>query len=35
VVQGYSQVKEIDFDETFAPVGRVEFVRILFAFACH
>jgi hypothetical protein len=33
VAQGYSQVEGLDFRETFAPVARLEAVRILLAFA--
>jgi len=33
--QGYTQVKGIDFDESFAPVARLESIRILFTIACH
>ena len=33
VAQGFSQVEGLDFDETFAPVARLEAIRILFAFA--
>lgn len=33
VVKSYSQVAGLDFNETFAPVVRVESVRILFAIA--
>jgi hypothetical protein len=33
VAQGFSQVKGLDFGETFAPVARLEAVRILLAFA--
>ncbi|KAG9439560.1 hypothetical protein H6P81_019725 [Aristolochia fimbriata] len=33
VVQGYTQVEEIDFDETFAPVARLESIRLLLATA--
>lgn len=29
VVQGYNQEKGIDYDETFAPVSRIEAIRIL------
>lgn len=29
VVQGYSQIEGIDFDETFAPIARLESIRIL------
>ena len=35
VAQGYTQVKDIDFDETFALVARLESVRLFLAFACH
>ena len=33
VAQGYSQEEGIDFEETFAPVARLEAIRILLAFA--
>jgi hypothetical protein len=32
VAQGYSQVEGLDFEETFAPVDRLEVIRILLAF---
>ncbi|GKD45972.1 retrovirus-related pol polyprotein from transposon TNT 1-94, partial [Tanacetum coccineum] len=32
--QGYNQQEGIDFDETFAPVARLESIRIFFAYAC-
>ncbi|KAH9698155.1 hypothetical protein KPL71_023904 [Citrus sinensis] len=35
VAQGYNQEEGIDFDETFAPVARLESIRMLLAFACH
>ncbi|KAG5555080.1 hypothetical protein RHGRI_012571 [Rhododendron griersonianum] len=34
VAQGYTQVEGIDFDETFAPVARLESIRIMLAVAC-
>jgi hypothetical protein len=33
VAQGYSRVEGLDFGETFAPVARLEAIRILLAFA--
>jgi hypothetical protein len=33
VAQGCSQVEGLDFEETFAPVARLEAIRILLAFA--
>jgi hypothetical protein len=35
VAQGYTHIEKIDFDETFAPVARLESIRILFSIACH
>ena len=35
IAQGYTQVEGIDFDETFAPVARLEAIRILLAYANH
>ncbi|CAM8993517.1 unnamed protein product [Rhodiola kirilowii] len=35
VAQGYTQIDGIDFNETFAPVARLEAIRLLFALACH
>jgi hypothetical protein len=32
IAQGYSQVEGLDFGETFAPVTRLEAIRILLAF---
>ena len=34
VGQGYSQEEGIDFDETYAPVARLEAIRMLLVFAC-
>jgi hypothetical protein len=33
VAQGFSLVEGLDFEETFAPVARLEVIRILLAFA--
>jgi hypothetical protein len=33
VAQWFSQVKGLDFEETFAPVAHLEAIRILLAFA--
>ncbi|KAH9670992.1 CCHC-type domain-containing protein [Citrus sinensis] len=35
VAQGYNQEEGIDFDETFAPVARLESIRTLLVYACH
>jgi hypothetical protein len=35
VAKGYSQVKGLDFNETFAHVARFESIRILLAYATH
>ncbi|KAK1663833.1 hypothetical protein QYE76_051992 [Lolium multiflorum] len=35
VAQGYSQVEGVDYGETFAPVARLESIRILLAYAAH
>jgi hypothetical protein len=35
VAKGYSQVEGLDFDETYAPVARLESIRILLAYATH
>ncbi|KAK1629192.1 hypothetical protein QYE76_003507 [Lolium multiflorum] len=35
VAQGFSQVEGIDFGETYAPVARLESIRILLSYASH
>jgi hypothetical protein len=35
VAKGYSQVEGLDFEETFAPVARLESIHILLAYATH
>ena len=35
VVKGYCQMEGFDFDETFAPVARLESIRLLIAYASH
>jgi len=32
--KGYNQEESIDFDETYAPIARLEAVRLLLAYAC-
>ena len=34
VAQGYNQEEGIDYEETFAPVARLEAIRILLAYVC-
>jgi len=35
VVQGYNQEEGIDYEETFAPVARIEAIKILIAFVAY
>jgi hypothetical protein len=35
VAKGYAQVVGLDFEETFAPVARLESIRISLAYAAH
>jgi hypothetical protein len=35
VAKGYSQVEGLDFDETYAPIARLESIRILIAYATY
>ena len=34
VAQGYTQVEGVDLDESFAPVARLESIRILLSIEC-
>ena len=35
VAQGYNQQEGIDYEETFAPVARLEAIRIFLAYAAY
>ena len=35
VCKGYAQIEGIEFEETFAPVARLEAIRMFLAFACY
>jgi hypothetical protein len=35
VAKGYSQVEGLDLGETYAPVARLESIRILLSYATH
>jgi hypothetical protein len=35
VAKGYSQVKGLGFDKTFAPIARLESIHILLTYATH
>jgi hypothetical protein len=35
VYKGYDQIEGLDFGETFAPVARLESIRMFLAYACH
>ena len=35
VCKGYSQIEGLDYDKTFAPVARMEAIRMFLAFACY
>jgi hypothetical protein len=35
VTQGFTQVEGLDFEETYAPVARLEAIQMLLAFAAH
>ena len=32
--KGYAQIEGIDFEETYAPVARMEAIRMILAYAC-
>ena len=34
VCKGYAQIEGIDFEETFAPVARMESIIMILAYAC-
>ena len=35
VCKGYAQIEGLDFDETFAPVARLEAIRMFLSYVCH
>ena len=35
VAKGFSQVEGLDYDETYAPVARLESIRMLLSYAAH
>jgi hypothetical protein len=35
VCKGYAQIEGLDFDETFAPIARLEAIIMFLAYACH
>ena len=35
VAQGFTQIEGLDFEETYAPVARLELICILLAYAAH
>jgi hypothetical protein len=35
ITKGYSQLEGLDFDETFAPIARLESIRMLLSYATH
>ncbi|RUT72565.1 hypothetical protein DLK05_17795, partial [Ancylomarina longa] len=35
MAKGYRQQEGIDYDQTFAPVARIEAIRIFLAYAAH
>jgi hypothetical protein len=35
IAQGFTQIEDLNFGETYAPVARLESIRILLAYAAH
>jgi hypothetical protein len=35
VCKGYAHIEGLDFDEIFAPIARLEAIRMFLAYACH
>jgi hypothetical protein len=35
IAQGYTQIEGINLDETFAPIARLESIKILLSITCH
>jgi hypothetical protein len=35
ICKGYAQIEGLDFDETFAPIARLEAIRMFISYACH
>jgi hypothetical protein len=35
VAQGFTQVESLDFDKTYAPMARLEAIKMLLAYATH
>ena len=35
VAKGYNQEEDIDYDETFTPIARLEAIRMLLVFTSH
>lgn len=35
VAKGFTQTEGLDFDESYAPVARLDAIRLFFAFAAH
>ena len=34
VCKGYAQIEGVDFEETFAPISRMEAIRMILAYTC-